>query len=381
MATAKLPLQHKAVARSIAASRVMYATEEKKAGRAKRAGNPLACALAGAIALLLLAVSADAHPSWGLVVDRQGRIYFGDVDSNSVWRTSPDGKVAQVVTGKHSHELFMDENGNLYGEHVYYDAANNKWIRSLWELTEQGQLKELLAPTADVPRGMGLLMDRLGNHYGFAISADGNQEYVLVKKAPDGSLVNLAGSQSGYADGKGSEARFKAVQAKVFGPDGAIYITDGSCVRRIAMDGQVTTPGGNPLGGIEQGEHPRLLGLTVDPSGNIYVADYEAHCIRRISADGSVTTAFESGPFWSPSGVALVGDSLYALEHRPESVTGFLMASTGPKARIRILEPGGKSRIAATLGSWTVVGVAGGTLLTAIAAAVLLRRTRKRAGQ
>ncbi len=377
MATAK----QRAVAHSIDISDVMNATKGDRAGRAKRAGNPLACALAGAVALLLLAIGADAHPSWGLVVDRQGRIYFGDVDSNSVWRTSPGGPVAQVVAGKHSHELFMDENGNLYGEHVYYDAANDKWIRSLWKLTEQGQMEELLAPTADVPRGIGLLMDKLGNHYGFAISADGNQEYVLVKKAPDGSLANLAGSQSGYADGKGSEAKFKAVQAKVFGPDGAIYITDGACVRRIAMDGQVTTPGGNPLGAVEQGEHPRLLGLTVDPSGNIYVADYEAHLIRRISPDGSVTTAFESGSLWSPSGIVMVGDALYVLEHRPESVTGFLMASTGPKARIRILEPGGKVRTAATLGSWTGAGIAGGALFTALAAAVALRRTRKRSGR
>jgi len=275
-----------------------------------------AAALAG---LFLLALTnAVAHPAWGLVIDRQGQIFFSDVDNNTIWKVAADGRPTPFVTGKHSHELFIDEAGNLYGEHVYYDAANNLWINSLWKASPDGQVTEILGPTANVPKGLGSLIDAEGNTYAVSGVNDGVQEYVLARRRPDGSIETLAGSVSGHADGKGAEAKFAAVQAKVIGPDGAIYLTDAACVRRVGLDGTVTTLGGNPLAGVERGEHPRLLGLAVDGVRNIYVADYDWHCLRRLATDGNVTTVLESGAFWSPTGIALVGDKIYVHEHRPE---------------------------------------------------------------
>ena len=330
-------------------------------------------------ALLLLADAALGHPAWGIVIDRQGQVYFSDVDHNTVWKVGADGRPVPLLTNKHSHELFIDDAENLYGGHVYYDEANDRWINSLWKATSDGRLTEILAPTTDVPKGLGSLMDWQGNTYAISGVNDGQQAYVLARRRPDGSAETLAGSVSGYADGKGAEAKFAAVQAKVLGPDQAIYLTDAACVRRVSLDGTVTTLGGNPLASVARDEHARLLGLAVDRAGNVYVADYDFHCLRRVAPDGSTTTLLESGSFWSPSGIAVVGDTLYVLEHRPENLTGFLLAFSGPSARIRMIEPDGQVKTIAALGSWAAASVTGGAILAAgIALVLLVKRVRRR---
>ena len=330
-------------------------------------------------ATLLLTVAALAHPAWGIVIDRQGQVYFSDVDHNTVWKVGADGRPVPFVTNKHSHELFIDEAGNLYGGHVYYDEANDRWINSLWKATPDGRVTEILAPTADVPKGLGSLMDAQGNTYAISGANDGQQAYVLARRRPDGTVETLAGSVSGYADGRGAEAKFAAVQAKVFGPDQALYLTDAACVRRVGLDGTVTTLGGNPLAGIRRDEHARLLGLAVDRNNNVYVADYDFHCLRRVAPDGSTTTLLDAGALWSPSGVAVVGDTVYVLEHRPENLTGFLRAFSGPSARIRVIDAGGRVKTIAALGSWTKALVVGGAALAVgVALTLLIKRVLRR---
>ena len=67
----------------------------------------------------LFADDAHAHPGWGVVVDRHGQVYFGDVTSNTIWKITAEGRLVSVARNKHLHELSLDEEGNLYGEHVY----------------------------------------------------------------------------------------------------------------------------------------------------------------------------------------------------------------------------------------------------------------------
>ena len=57
--------------------------------------------------LLLAAEGLLAHPTTGIVVDGQGRVYFTDL--KNVWRWEPQGRVTAVVTGKHSHALRLNE--------------------------------------------------------------------------------------------------------------------------------------------------------------------------------------------------------------------------------------------------------------------------------
>ena len=43
--------------------------------------------------LALIADDTFAHPAWGIVIDKQGQIYFSDVVTDTVWKLSKDGRL------------------------------------------------------------------------------------------------------------------------------------------------------------------------------------------------------------------------------------------------------------------------------------------------
>ena len=345
--------------------------------------------LTRAAALSVLAVcavfvsDASAHPGWGILLDRQGQIYFGDVQTNTIWKINGQHRLEPIITGKHSHSLFLDEAGNLFGEHVYYDNDGSRWISSIWKLTSDGQLVEIVPPSIGPPRGSGIFMDREGNIYSAQGGSPESERVELLRRSPDGRIAVVAGGERGHADGNGTHAKFNAVIAMAWGPDGSLYVTDASCVRRVAMAGTVTTVGDNPLAGVARSEHPRLLGIAVDSRENVYVADYDYNCVRRITRDGAVDTVLTGGFYWSPSGVTAVGDDLYVLEHQPETAVAVLSAlNVGPYARVRKLSGDGTVVTIATLwGRNTTLAsavLAGAGVLIAVGLRLARRRRTNR---
>lgn len=281
-----------------------------------------------------LALPAKAHPGWGIVVDTRGQVYFADVVSNTIWKIGPDGKLRLIAHGKHSHTLNLDADGSLRGEHVYYAPGENKFIGSLWKITSDGRL-------LDLPRGSTLLVDSAASGY---LASDNK----IFRRPPGGNPVLLAGGATGQADGRGAAAGFRAIQAMVLTEGNVLYVSDFESVRRVMPDGRVSTLGGNPLGGMKRGEHPRVLGVSVDSKQNILVADYDKHRVWKIGENGTVMAVYRSGFFWSPSGVFAGRDGLYILEHHPESpvLVAELFLS---EARVRRLAPDGTITTLATV--------------------------------
>lgn len=140
------------------------------------------------------------------------------------------------------------------------------------------------------------VFDRSGNEYKF----DGNahtRESRVIKVAPEGRVTLFAGGTWGHADGRGREARFRSPGVMKMGADNCIYATEGGTVRRISLDGVVTTLAG-PQQGFEDRDkdQPRassLLGISLDVGGNVYAADWERHQVIRISPDGTISTILE----------------------------------------------------------------------------------------
>src|SRR5712691_6694273 len=97
---------------------------------------------AAGLALILQLVfsgAAAAHPGTGIVVDRQGRVYFTDL--KTIWRWEPGGRMTPVVEGKHSHAIRLDTEGDLEGEHLTYDGSHEKWLTSSWRLESDGRVR------------------------------------------------------------------------------------------------------------------------------------------------------------------------------------------------------------------------------------------------
>jgi uncharacterized delta-60 repeat protein len=140
------------------------------------------------------------------------------------------------------------------------------------------------------------------------VAVDGsNNLYVADKRnstirkiTPTGMVTTFAGSPGvpDIADGAGSSARFNQPHGVAVDGDGNVYVADtyNCTIRKITPAGIVTTLAGSPgVWGFANGTNASALffgpiDVTVDASGNVYVADILNSAIRKITSAGAVTT-------------------------------------------------------------------------------------------
>jgi DNA-binding beta-propeller fold protein YncE len=306
---------------------------------------------AAALALVaLLDAKASAHPATGIVVDARGSVYFSDLET--VWRLEPGGRLTVFrpgVRGRHVHELSIDREGNVYGGDVSYDSSTGKWVEAVWRRAPDGRGEtDIVAPTADPPRGLSIWRDAEGNTYYAEQDRHANRETRILKRTPRGEVSTLAGGAFGHADGRGTQARFQSIGGLAFGPDGSLYVTDAGYLRRVSPDGEVRTL----AEGLEeqfaddtQSGYGSLMGLAVDAGGNVYVADYGRRRVLKVAADGKVTRVVRAEAPWAPTGVAVTSDGrVLVLE------SGFTPPNVFDGPRVRELSPDGTLKVLATVG-------------------------------
>ncbi|HEX7808735.1 MAG TPA: hypothetical protein VF608_08420, partial [Thermoanaerobaculia bacterium] len=142
---------------------------------------------------------------------------------------------------------------------------------------------------------MGLAADAAGNLY----IAD-TSNHVVRKITPAGEVMTLAGvsTAAGSVDGRGAAARFFTPMGIAVDATGNVYIADyvDHTIRKITPSGMVTTLAGfsgqfgttDGSGSAARFRHPSSI--AVDGSGNVFVADYWNHTIRKITPAGDVST-------------------------------------------------------------------------------------------
>ena len=303
---------------------------------------------AGIMLSLLLAESVTAHPAWGIVVDHKNQIYFSDIET--IWKIDAQGKLTVFragLSGRHTHEINLDESDNLYGVDNSYEPATQRSTIALWKMTPAGEFSYVVAPTSDPPKAMTSWKDRAGNSYYVGQSDNTGREIFVLKRTPDGTVTTLAGNRK--AGDEYRQETLYSVGGMAFATDGALYFTDNSNVRKVSMDGEMTMLAGN-VAVENRADSPmsdsaltRLFGIAVDAQGAAFVADYGNRQILKITPGGVSTVARAERP-WAPTGVALKDGNLYILEF------GFTPPSTYIP-RVRKLSSDGSITLLATVGA------------------------------
>ena len=307
---------------------------------------------AGVVVLILTPV-ALAHPATGIVVDRKGQVYFSDLET--VWKLDTNRKLSVFrpgVSGRHVHELTIDDQDNIYGEDISYEPATKKWISDVWRMTPLGALTYIVAPTTDPPRALTMWRDRDGNTYFIDQNNHLKQRTILLRRTPDGKATTFAGGAYGHRDGKGTDAQFSSVGGLAFGADGSLYLTDGVSLRKVTMDGAVTTIATNlnvrssedkPV--LFEGLYGSLAGLTVDANGVVFLADAGNRRLLKINPDGKVEVALRADPPFFPNGAfATPSGDVYVLE------VGFTLPNITSGPRVRKVTPDGKNVVLIVVG-------------------------------
>jgi hypothetical protein len=188
----------------------------------------------GLLVIFVSAFIADAHPPTGIVVDPKGVVYFTDLET--IWKIDTNGKLSIVrpgVSGRHVHELAIDQANNLFGAELSY--VSQKWISSVWRISSDGRFTYLLEPTSTPPRGMSMWNDASGNTYVVEQDNHSKKQTLLVRRSPAGQVSTLAGSGYGHRDGKGISASFGSIGGMYIATDGPIYLTDGTSIRKVEL--------------------------------------------------------------------------------------------------------------------------------------------------
>jgi sugar lactone lactonase YvrE len=187
----------------------------------------------------------------------------------------------------------------------------------------------------------GIVTDAAGNTY----IAD-KQNHRIRKIAADGSTSNFAGTGvAGFADGANDIAQFDQPVGLAINASGVIFVADSSNhrIRAIDSSGVVSTYSGLGTVGFTDGiatatRFSNPAGLAIDNFGVLYVADSGNHRIRKVALDGSATALAGTGVAGSTNGAAATFNSPLGIAL--DSAGFVYLTETGSQA-VRKIAPDG----------------------------------------
>ena len=264
------------------------------------------------------ATSAALSGPFGVFVDKLGNIFIADT-ANSVIREviAATGIIQTVATGNHRPQgVFVDNSGNVF----IADTGNSR-IREIVAAT--GVILTVAgngtagssgdggpATSAELNGPEGVWVDNSGNLF----IADTFNNRIRQVAAATGVIQTIAGNGSGGFSGDGGPATSAALNIPVgvfVDGSGNIFIADSfnNRIRKVAAaTGTIQTFAGNGAysfsgdgGPATNAELYLPFGLSVDSSGNIFIADAFNNRIREVmAATGTVQTVAGVSGFGSP---------------------------------------------------------------------------------
>jgi sugar lactone lactonase YvrE len=196
----------------------------------------------------------------------------------------------------------------------------------------------------------GVAVDNAGNIY----IAD-TTNYIVRKVNTSGTITTFAGTPgvAGFSGdgGPAVNAQLTNVAGLALDATGALYIADNanSRVRKVALDGTISTVAGNGVQGFTGNGGPATAAalffpnsIAFDTAGNMYIAEPPNASIRKVSPSGIITlVAGGNGTNFSGDG----GPAINAQLDDPQGVTvdgnGTIFIADEDNARIRMITPAG----------------------------------------
>ncbi len=269
------------------------------------------------------ATASQLNSPGGVAVDAAGNTYIADFDNNRIRKIDASGTITTIAgTGfggflgdggpataawiKWPKDIALDASGNIY----ISDFGNNV-IR---KINTSGIISTIAGVAGSIPSYSGdggpATAAHFGNVWGITVDGAGN---VLVadqinscirKISTTGIITSIAGTPGflGFAGdgGPATAARLNNPTGVAVDPTGNIFIADwaNNRVRKINTSGIISTIAGIGLPyGYDGDGGPATaaklyypIGIDVDNIGNVYVCDNYNNCVRTINSAGIINT-------------------------------------------------------------------------------------------
>jgi sugar lactone lactonase YvrE len=262
------------------------------------------------------AIEAEVNEPYEVRFDRDGNMYFVEMQNHLVRRVDRNTKTISTVAGNgrqgfagdgrlatramlnQPHSIALDENDGLYIADIGNHRIRRINLRTGIIESIAGNSEQMLPQDGQAARGNPILGPR-------ALYVDGDHLWIALREGhsiwrmdlPDGILHHVAGTgKAGFTGDHGPprQATFNGPKGIAVGPDDTLYVadTENNAIRRIDLgSGTISTIAGNPApakdGAVdetvtEQVQLNRPHGICVGPGGRIYVGDTLNHQVRRL---------------------------------------------------------------------------------------------------
>ncbi|GAB3991183.1 hypothetical protein GCM10028807_20710 [Spirosoma daeguense] len=335
------------------------------------------------------ATTAHLATPYGVAVDGSGNLYIADQNNHRIRKVSPSGEVTTVAGNRipgfsgdggqatsaqlsTPTSVIVDGLGNLY----IADRGNNR-IRRVGTTgvisTVSGTITAGYsgdggpAANAQLDSPSSVVRDASGNLY---IADTGNHR--IRKISTSGVITTVAGSSTAGHGGDGGPA----TSAQLYVPSGIavdgsgnLYIADyfNHRIRKVNTSGVISTIAGTGTAGYNgdgiaattaQLRNPTKL--TVDASGNLYIADQFSHRVRKVNPSGIISTVAGTGTLgYSGDGLAATSAQVYNPSDVALDGSGNLYIADSQNNRIRKVSTTGVISTVAGTGIYADAGFSG----------------------
>ena len=265
------------------------------------------------------ATSASLDSPYSVALDSVGNLYIADSLNHRIRKVSAGGTITTVAGSGipgfsgdggpaasaalyKPYGIVLDAGGNLY----IADTANDR-IRKV----SGGTITTVAGNGGSGPLGDGgqatnsflvpndVVLDSAGNLYIADVI------HSRIRKVSNGTITTVAGNGAFGFSGDGGAATSASLylpNGMAVGTNGNLYIADSlnNRIRRVSQ-GLITTIAGNGTAGFSGDGGPAVSaslqnpwGVSLDTSGNLYIADCGNNRIRKVSG-GTITTVAGTG--------------------------------------------------------------------------------------
>jgi secreted PhoX family phosphatase len=278
------------------------------------------------------AANAELNYPLGVAVDTSGHLFIADSDNGRIREVGAGGMITTVAgNGRYGYSgdggpatkaelsgpsgVAVDASGNLFiadaSNYRIREVGTNGMITTVAGNGTQGYSGDGGAATgAELSNPNSVAVDASGNLFiadqARNVIREVGTNGIITTVAGYGYMIPISGNPEGYSGDGGA-----ATNARLFSPwgvtldaSGNLFIADvgNGRIREVRTDGIITTVAGNGTQGYSGDGGPATsaqLGypssVAVDASGNLFIADSGNAVIREVGTNGIITTVAGNG--------------------------------------------------------------------------------------